>query len=241
MIVTIIFILIFLIGISLFVAVVGTAFLRRHSSRITLQPREYSARVQRGGISNRYRRDFEDTVQKGPEYDLSRAPEYFSTTEGVPPYKRMREGGSEGKWFLITIAVLVAVIFSFYFGVKGYQNLTMKPRLYFCENVDFVRQKPINKSDTFTRGNVTFFVKSRRPLEQEKARVDVYKIDPQGLSPYASKELPLKTEWTSFSFKALFDSVGSYTVMVHGNNDRLLDQENIFIVPDSYVYKPVRR
>ena len=99
----------------------------------------------------------------------------------------------------------------------------------------------MNKSDTFTRGNVTFFVKSRRPLEQEKARVDVYKIDPQGLSPYASKELPLKTEWTSFSFKALFDSVGSYTVMVYGNNDRLLDQENIFIVPDSYAYKPVRR
>lgn len=244
MIVTIIFILIFLIGISLFVAVVGTAFLRRHSRRITVQPREYPIRASGGDFSNRssrYRREFVQTVKKEPERELSRAPEYFPPSEGIPSYKKMREAGAEGKWFLITIAVLVLVIFSFYFGVKGYQNITMKPKLYFCENVDFVRQRPINKSDTFTRGNVTVFVKSRRPLGQEKVRVDVYKIDTEGLSPYASKELPLKPDWTSFSFKTLFDSTGSYTVMVHGKNDRLLDQENIFIVPDSYAYKPVRR
>jgi hypothetical protein len=49
----------------------------------------------------------------------------------------------------------------------------------------------------------------------------------------------VKQEWTSFSFKALFEDLGTYTVMVYGAGDQLLNQKNINIVPDSYAYTPV--
>ncbi len=238
MLITIIFVLILLIGISLFVAVVGTAFLRKHARRVTRsQFREYYSPPRRS--EDRYRREYERRVRADTGPEIRQAPAYASVPERDFPVRRPRGGGSEGKWFLITILVLVLIIFSFYFGIKGYQNFTMKPRLFFCERVDYVRKKPVNSSDTFTRGNVTLFLKSRSPLEMTKARVEIFKIDYQGLDNYASQELPLKPDWTSFSFKALFDQIGTFTVMVYDTDDRLITQENIHIVPDSYAYKPV--
>ena len=209
MILTIFFAFILLIGISLFVAVVGSSFLRRHSTRVSnswpvsVQRSDFSARsrrgVERGDFSSHYRREFEQKVSPSAEPRLQKEPSYFPVPEGDFLYRKPREAGGEGKWFLITVVVLVVVIFSFYFGIRGYQNLALKPRLFFCESVDFARLKPINTSDTFIRGNVTLFVRSRRALEIDKARVDIYRIDTQGLSLYDSKELPVKPEWTSFS------------------------------------------
>ncbi len=238
MLITIIFILVFLVGISLFVAVVGTAFLQKHARRITRShPREYYSPPRK--YEDPYRREFERRVHTDTGQEIRQAPAYTLGAERDFPVQKSRGGGSEGKWFLITILILVLVIFSFYFGIKGYQNFTMKPRLFFCERVDYVRQKPVNTSDTFTRGNVTIFLKSRRPLELTSARVEIFKIDYTGLENYASQELPLKPEWTSFSFKALFDQIGTYTVMVYDTDDRLISQENIHILPDSYAYRPV--
>jgi len=238
MLITIIFILVLLVGISLFVAVVGTAFLRKHARRVTRsRPREYFPPQRR--YEDPYRREFERRVHADAGPEMGQAPVYAPGTERDLSIQRPRGGGSEGKWFLITILILVLAIFSFYFGIKGYQTFTMKPRLFFCERVDYARQKPVNTSDTFTRGNVTIFLKSRRPLDLTSARVEIFKIDYTGLQNYASQELPLKPDWTSFSFKALFDQIGTYTVMVYGTDDRLISQENIHIVPDSYAYKPV--
>lgn len=237
MIVTAIFILILLIGISLFIAVVGTAILKRYSTRVG-KPREIP--VNKSEFKNHYKRKYEESVSAIPE-KVQKTPVYIPSTEREFVYKKPKESHAEGKWFFITFVVLIVVIFSFYFGIKGYQNLIMKPKLFFCENVDYVKLKPINKSNTFTRGNVTIFIKSHRPLEQDKARVDIFSIDHQGLNHYATKELPLKPDWTSFSFKVLFDKIGTYTVMVYDMNDRLLNQENIYIVPDSYAYKPVSK
>jgi hypothetical protein len=238
MILTIFFAFILLIGISLFVAVVGTAFLRRHSTRVT---RARGVTVGRSDFNTRFRKEFEQRVGGGADLETQRGPAYVPAIEREFVYRKPKEAGGEGKWFLITILFLVVVIFSFYFGIRGYQNLTMKPKLFFCENVDFVKLKPINKSDTFTRGNVTIFLKSRKPLETDTALINIYRIDSQGLNFYVSRELPVKPEWTSFSFKALFEEVGTYSVMVYGPGDQLLTQENISIVPDYYAYKPVRK
>ena len=252
MILTILFAFILLIGISLFVAVVGSAFLRRHSTRVSssrpvsvqgtdLGVRSRRGIEQRGDLSTRYRREFEQRVRPSGKLDMQKEPSYFPVSEGEYLYRKPREAGGEGKWFLVTVVVLIIVIFSFYFGIRGYQSLALEPRLFFCEDVDFARLKPINTSDTFTRGNVTIFVRSRKALEMDKARVDIYRINTQGLSLYATKELPVKPEWTSFSFKALFDELGTYTVMVYGVGDQLINQENINIVPDSYAFMPVSR
>jgi hypothetical protein len=89
---------------------------------------------------------------------------------------------------------------------------------------------------------VNIFFKSPNQLEFEKARIDVYRIDSlQGLTSYATKELPVKPEWTSFSFKVLFSEIGTYAVMLYDGADNLLVQEYINIVPDSYAYRPVRK
>jgi len=254
MILTILFAFVLLIGISLFVAVVGTAFLRRHSTRVVggmSSPRSVSMRsgtygarsrgsVERGGdFSSQYRSGFEQRVGGKIEPEQAERLSYIPVPEREFVYRRPREAGGEGRWFLLTLVILVVVMFSFYFGIRGYQNILMKPRLFFCEGVDFTRLKPINSSDTFTRGNVTIFVKSRNTLETDRVRVDIYRIDNQGLNLYSSKELPVKQEWTSFSFKALFEDLGTYSVMVYGAGDQLLNQENIHIVPDSYAYTPV--
>ncbi len=61
-----------------------------------------------------------------------------------------------------------------------------------------------------------------------------------GFEPYAERELKLKPEWTAFTVKVLFDTVGSYMVSVFGSDEVLIVQKNINIVPDSFAYKPVK-
>jgi hypothetical protein len=327
MIMTLIFIVSLLIGISLFVAVVGTAFLKKHARRLNrpavyypgarhagsresgyrdpsrrntmpgrafyrdtvpqdtalgndfpgdenlmdeerdargFYPGDYQARQEdlrrperrmappgdadsRGyrGYKEQFRKEFHERVNEGFDRPVKAPRE-----AGLHPPARSLEYGtaggpaalrSSGSWFFIIIVAIIFVIFVAFFGVKGYRNLTSKPALSFCESVDYIKQKPVNRSNTFTRGNVTIFVKSREPLGQHSARVDIYRIDQTGLEPFAGKELSIKPEWTSYSFKVLFDELGVYSVMVFDAEGVLLNQKRVYIVHDSYAYKPVSR
>ena len=322
MIMTLIFIVSLLIGISLFVAVVGTAFLKKHARRMNrpavyypgarhgdsrdtgyrdgarrnsmpgnaffrdtvprdtplgnnfpgdedLMDRErYSGDYQapyeelgrperrtapRGDVGDRGYRDYKEQFRK--EFH-ERVNEGFDRTvdepgevDLQPPVRPLKYGTagrpsamkSSGSWFFIIIVAIIFVIFVAFFGIKGYRNITSKPALSFCESVDYIKQKPVNRSNTFTRGNVTIFVKSREPLDQHTARVDIYRIDQTGLEPFAGKELSIKPEWTSYSFKVLFDELGVYSVMVFDAEGVLLNQKRVYIVHDSYAYKPVSR
>lgn len=272
MVMTVIFILVLLAGISLFVAVVGSAFLKRHSRRVGRSGEFYARSRDTGrsdagmeGMSARdmgrseiragdsggrsyqdykehFRREFQEKVGAGAR-GAGNIPAMMETPQREFIFKGPGEPAgvkSSSTWFFITISVLIFVMFAAYFGIRGYKNITARPNLYFCENVDYVKQKPIHKSNTFTRGNVTIFVKSRTPFEQNTARVDIYRIDIKGLEPFAGKELTIKPEWTSFSFKALFDKLGVYSVLVFNADGKLLNQKKIYIVHDSYAYKPVR-
>jgi hypothetical protein len=340
MIMTLVFIVSLLIGISLFVAVVGTAFLKKHARRLK-RPAVYYPGMRNAGRRDSGFRDtagrnrmpgrayYRDTVphdtalepeipgEEGPRYEgyRDRGPSgYPEDSYGYgdyrPPYEDYRsqerratppgvvDGGSyrtykehfrnefqekvgggfdrpvempgarppregnqyqpakpfdygatgrpavqrsSGSWFFIIIVAIIFVIFSAFFGIKGYRNFVSKPTLAFCESVDYIKQRPVNRSNTFTRGNVTIFVKSREPLGQHTARVDIYRIDQTGLEPFAGKELSIKPEWTSYSFKVLFDELGVYSVMVFDAEGVLLKQKRLYIVHDSYAYKPVSR
>jgi hypothetical protein len=250
MILTIFFAFVLLIGVSLFVAVVGSSFLRRHSTRVS-GPRYVPAQREihspaawrksgRGSdYGSRYRRGFEEQVGTAGEPGTAPPPSYVPSPEREAPYRGPRETGGEGRWFLLTVVVLIVVVFSFYFGIRAYQNVAMKPRVFFCEQVDLLHGRPINASDTFTRGNVTIYVRSRSPLETDRVRIEIYRIDEEGMNLYSTMEIPVKPEWTSFRYKTLFKDLGNYNVMVYGAGDQLLNQANIRIVPDSFAYKPV--
>ena len=261
MILTILFVLVLLIGISLFIAVVGTALLRRNSRSAVRSSssapgrmvyREQPGRMPEYAYQERGARpERSEAAQRGAP-----RPQGYTPIEpapfGPPPLEPRefeprpltvpgeRSPGAEGKWFALSIVVLIVMFFAVFFGVRIYQSATSKPRIDFCEYVDFVRMKPVNASVMFTRGNVTLFLRSGAPLEIDKVRIEIYRIDRDGIVPYSSSEKQMKPDWTSFSVKILFEQLGTYTVMLYTKTGVLLGQKTIVIVPDSFVYAPVR-
>ena len=197
-----------------------------------------------------FRNEFQEKVRGGFDGPVEtpgvRPPGERSQYAPVKPYEYGATGKpavqrSSGSWFFIIIVAIIFVMFSAFFGIKGYRNFVSKPTLSFCESVDYIKQRPVHRSNTFTMGNVTIFVKSHKPFGQHTARVDIYRIDQTGLEPFAGKELSIKPEWTSYSFKVLFDELGVYSVMVFDSEGVLLKQKRLYIVHDSYAYKPVSR
>jgi len=258
MILTIVFFLVLLIGVSLFIAVVGTAFLRKHVRHarksvryahgggellhaVPPSPPERAAaqramHEQRQAAAAQSERVFQAERPSGMGRSV---PGFIPAQPRAMPVERPAYAGGESRWFLISILALIFIVFSVFFGIKAYQNITSRPRLYFSENVDFLRMKPIKRSDVFTRGNVALLFRSGTPLDTDRVRIDIYKIDLEGVKSFASKVLPVKPDWTSFSVKVLFDQTGTYTVMVYTGKGTLLVQDNVTIVPDSFAYKPV--
>jgi hypothetical protein len=249
MILTIIFVLVLLIGVSLFIAVLGTALLRRNATYA--RHAENGGRPAGAGYRGRPGPAYEERARDGYEARAHERMERAAEAPHAPPPEYtplepryfapppVRSGGAEGKWFFLTIVLLAVIFFAVFFGVKFYQSSTAMPRLFFCETVDFIGMKPVNASDAFTRGNVTLFLRSRAPLETESVRVEVYRREIEGMVPYGSRELPVKRDWTSFSTKVLFDQIGTYTVMIYGKTGDLIAQKSLYIVPDSYAYKPI--
>jgi hypothetical protein len=261
MILTVLFVLVLLIGVSLFIAVVGTALLRGNSryvgrSSLTAAGRAVY-REQPGRVTEHVYEDRSARFERGETAERGTPPPHGYTpiepaAFGPPPFEprdfeprpypapRVGSSGAEGKWFALSIVILIVMFFAAFFGVRAYQSVTSKPRISFCEYVDFVKMRPVNASDMFTRGNVTLFLRSRSPLEIDKIRIEIYRIDREGVVPYSSREMPLKPDWNSFNVKILFEQVGTYTVMLYTNAGALLGQKTIAIVPDSYAYRPVR-
>jgi hypothetical protein len=249
MVMLIIFGFLFLIGFAFLVALMGSAFLKKHSVRMPYRSRIHPY----GGTTGRGMPDQQveqPRVQPSVQGYRDQHRETFTNEPGrqgpAPPppmspsmYPSKTSSGG-GKVALVIPVIVVAIVLVLLFGLREFVGTGARPRLHFCEQVDFARLKPIHRSDTFTRGNVTLFVKSKSPLLLEKAYVEVYKLNAGGFEPYMDKELKLKPEWASFTIKALFDTVGSYMVSVYGKDETLLAQRNINIVPDSFGYRPVR-
>ncbi len=229
--------LVFLVGVSLFVAVVGTSLLKRHAVRIPSPSETVPPETDYGG---RFEAGFQEQVgEEKKEAPVSSAmPPVPGPIRPPFPQRRVPSGGG-GRWIPITILIVVILVSFALYGTRGMRGAGRAYRLYFCEDVDFTRLRPIHKSDTFTRGNVTLFLKAKEPLDIKEARVVVYRLDTRQVEPYASKQIPLRPEWTAFSMKMLFDTIGSYSVNVYGPEEVLMAQKNIKIVPDSFAYKPV--
>jgi hypothetical protein len=256
MILLIIFGLLFLIGISFFAAAVGTSFLRKRAVRvlevseqeeITTPPsapetpgmaksimteEEYMKKYQEG-----YREQLSE-IKESIKIETPPPPPAGVSVSQVQPAYTFREPAGGGRVAIVVIAVLIVFGASLYFGMHGFK-IGVKPRLYFAESIDFSKLKPVRKSTTFTRGNVTLFVRSKKPLGLDGARIEVYKMSPEGFDLYTTSKLPLKPEWNAFTVKVLFDSIGSYLVTVTGKDGTLIAQKNITIVPDIFAYKPV--
>ena len=235
-----IFILIFLIGFSLFAAVLGTSFLGKHARRVIKTGVNPPAgrRVSEREIAQRFKAEYEEGVvqaageQGVPPPDELQPPDFM-------PYALPEHTGRPGVWVLISFGIAAVLVFSFLFGYPRVSGLVTEPRLIFCEGVDYLKQKPNNRSDTFARGNVTLFLRSKKPLEISNVTVKITKIGPEGPEEYDRRTIPVRPNWTSFSLKTLFDRTGTYEVKILTEEGGLIDRRVIYIVPDPYAYKPV--
>jgi len=253
MIMLIIFGFLFLIGFAFLIALMGTSFLKKHAVRMPDRTRsgmyqgvDVSGMAQRPAarpqakpaaqdFRGEYQAGYEGSVpQQGPGRGAAPAPSM------LPQMFPARTSAGGGKWAFILPVVVVAVVLVLLFGLREFVGSDVRPRMFFCESVDFTRLKPVHRSDTFTRGNLTIFVKSKTPLLLDKVYVEVYRLNTGEFEPYMDNELRLKPEWASFSMKALFDTVGSYMVSVYGKDNVLIAQKNVNIVPDSFAYRPLR-
>jgi len=243
----IIFFVLFLLGVSLFISSIATIILKKKSrknSKVRTVDRNKSTReevvIEPAEKSKSYQQVYLDRVS-----DVRKS----MTSERVIPVKKVSEANisiptyqrkvdyNKIKWIFI-ILIIVGVLFSgSLFWIKSYKTHPNMPKLYLCENVDFLKLRPINVSDRFTRGNITVFYKSKVPIEQDYLLLEIYKLGEAGFIPYAKKKIKIKPEWTSFVATALFDQLGSYIVEIKSSDNKLIAQKLVEIVPDSYAYK----
>ena len=223
--------LVFLVGVSTFVAVLGTSFLKRCAER---SDSVLDLRSSESEYAGRYREEYTERIGEEKE-----AVEREAMTPQLPPPSVRPPAGSVWRPVSVTAGVVIVVALILLYGMGVFRQKDPEPRLYFCENVNFEKYRPIRRSRMFTRGNVTLLVKSKSALDLGEASIEVYRLSEAGFDPYTSKNVHLKPQWYGFSSKVVFDRVGSYMVSVIGDDGRLLCQENIRIVPDSFAYKPV--
>jgi hypothetical protein len=233
-----IFVLIFLVGFSLFTAVLGSSFLRKHARTVlkrkgrTHPTRELSERE----MGERFRSEYREGVEEIAEEQRAREQAGVVPAAYAPPVRLQKR---TGMWVLISVVIAVVLVIMFFFGYERVGEFYSRPRLIFCEDVDYIKLKPIGSSTTFTRGNVTIFIKSGETLDAGSATLEISRIGPEGPEYYDEKTVPIRPHWTSFSLKVLFDRTGSYSVKVLKEDGNLLGEKTLFIVPDSYAYRAV--
>ena len=234
-----IFVLIFLVGFSLFTAVLGSSFLRKHARTVPKRKerpypkRELSERM----IGERFRSEYREGVEEIAEEQRAREQAAVVPEAHALPVRLQKR---TGMWVLISVGIAVALAFMLFFGYDKVGELVSRPRLIFCEDVDYIKLKPIGSSSAFTRGNVTIYVKSGETLDTRSATVEISRIGAEGPEYYDEKAIPIRPHWTSFSLKVLFDRTGSYSVKILKEDGTLLGERTLFIVPDSYAYRAVR-
>ncbi|MBN2322989.1 MAG: hypothetical protein JXQ30_04585 [Spirochaetes bacterium] len=240
MILIVIFVLIFLIGFSLFAAVLGTSFLGKHAGRVvkTRKGRVSERSVSEREIAERFKAEYKEGIVQTAGEGVTIPPGELQPPAAVRYAQPVRTGRG-GMWVLISLGIAAVLVFSFLFGYPKAARFVTEPRLVFCEGVDYLTQKPENRSNTFTRGNVTLFLRSRKPLGMISATVKITRIGKEGVEEYDRRTIPIRPGWTSFSLKALFDRTGTYEVAILEEEGGLIDRRVLYIVPDSYAYKPV--
>ncbi|UCB47433.1 MAG: hypothetical protein JSV25_08520 [Spirochaetota bacterium] len=227
--------LLLLIGFSLFIAVLGQYFLKKHAKKVV---KERGPKFSERDYRERYRLEYEEKLRET-------AVQEAGAGEGTVPARTdyalpvARERGGAGKWVLISLGISIVILLGFYISYRQWGEALKGPRLYFCEDVNYEKLRPINRSDTFTRGNVTVFIKAKRTIDTARALVTIYKLETGGRTSYYSRKIPVKPDWTSFSFRVLFDKIGTYSVTVLDEEGALIAEKNIIIVPDSYAYRTV--
>jgi hypothetical protein len=285
MILLMLFGLVFLVGVSLFAALVGTSLLKKNARVIRMpgpsrtgpafperaipgyarseqhasfggpvagHPPAPPHRGEPADYDRRYRREYREELGETREEVEARAGQEEARQPSggagpsvaapqpfpLPPVSEGSRGGATGAWVVAVVLALVLFSGALYITLRGWPAALTGPRLYFCEYVDFARQKPVNRSDTFTRGNVTLFVKSPRRLDMNSARIEIYRLGEQQ-EPYAEKTVPLRPSWTSFAVQVLFEHTGNYRVGVLREDGTPLGIGRLAIVPDTYAYTPV--
>jgi len=225
MILIIVFTIIILIGISLLIAVISTSFLKKRSFKVK---------------GRNYQTEFKDRYEERVEELKKEEGEKVKETEAKEfDYSYTKKAKGSFKWILISICILVVIFFASFFGYKGYKKFKETPKLYFCEDVNLEKQKPVHRSNTFVRGNVTIFIKSAAPIDTNRMKVDVYRINSKGSERFVSKNLTINPDWTSFSLNVLFDRLGTFRVIVSKENEKIIGNKKIYIVPDRYAFKPI--
>jgi len=233
-----IFVFIFLVGFSLFTAVLGSSFLRKHARTVlkrkgrTHPTGELSERK----IGERFRSGYREGVEEIAEEQRAREQAAVVPAAYAPPVRSQKR---TGMWVLISVGIAVVLAVMFFFGYERVGEFYSRPRLIFCEDVDYIKLKPIGSSTAFTRGNVTIFVKSGETLDAGSATVEISRLGPEGPEYYDEKTIPIRPHWTSFSLNVLFDRTGSYSVKILKEDGNLLGERALFIVPDSYAYRAV--
>jgi hypothetical protein len=235
-----IFILVFLIGFSLFAAVLGSSFLGKHARRVVKAGGRTPTgrRVSEKEIAQRFKEEYEEGVVQTAGASSTRTPKGVQSPVAMP-YAPPARAGRGGMWVLVSLGIAAVILFSAFFVYPRASAYVSAPRLIFCEGVDYLTQKPENRSDTFTRGNVTLFLRSRKPLDIDSATVKITRVGPAGPEEYDRKTIPIKPGWSSFSLTALFGKTGAYEVAILAEEGGLVDRRVIYIVPDSFAFKPV--
>ena len=110
---------IFLVGFSLFVAVLGQSFLRKHAKKIV---REIGPKLTEREYRERYRRDYEEGIKEieakekvAVEAELLERPGYV-----LPAAKEER---GAGKWVLLSLGIVIVLFLSTYFGYRQWGEL----------------------------------------------------------------------------------------------------------------------
>jgi hypothetical protein len=162
-----------LVGLALLASLLGTAFLRRHvvkpairayaaqpvqSPAPTRPPVEAPVRKERN-LGEEYQAGYEQGIagqEIGAGPGVIERPEIAAgggTAPGdrgaarqvapIMPERISTAGG--GKWAFIVPVVVIAIILVLFFGLREFQGFDIRPRLFFCESVNFTKLKPVKR------------------------------------------------------------------------------------------------
>ncbi len=241
-----IFLILFLIGISLFFSTIAVLFLKKKGKRVTQKlektPEKRNIEVEVSRVADDYKKRYLDKVSSAEEEIIKKETINNIYSTAISDEKvSARASGINFESLKLILLIFFAVLIVFvgvFFAVKSYNLYISKPKLYFCEKVDFIKLKPIKRANRFTRGNVTVLFKSKSPFQSNRLTIEVYKLGPAGYMPYIKKIIDVKPEWTSLVARILFDELGTYIVEIKDEKNNVLAQKLIEILPDKYGYKP---
>lgn len=110
------------------------------------------------------------------------------------------------KRILIAVGIIVAIII-----IGVIVSGKTSNNIIFCTSVDN-NLKPTGVSDKFDLGNVTAELKNGKPLNIDRIKVIVYKIDGGSEQIYNKSENNVNPQWDSVALNLYFNDAGQYRV-----------------------------